>query len=504
MNCGLTYGKEYDCLIDGLGSWYEIKWHPTTRTTVRIWDSLKKFPGTSVKDLGKFVGLPKLDAPHFDKYYPVDYVPSQQEIDYCVRDSEVVSLAIASDLEQGLKRMTLASDCFAWGRDTCLGGRFYRDYFPELSEFADSFVRDGYNGGITYLKPEYEDLELHNIKVYDVNSLYPSVMAFKPLPIGYAHHTFEQPPEDKLYMVKFKTEFRIKQNRFPFIQLKNNLRFQSNEFISYSDGVEEVTMTNVDYNNFKNNYKIVDEFDHEYMWFDSQIGLMKPHVDYWMTKKKEYELQGLPFMRYIAKTMMNGFYGKTGTRIKRANVVPKLDGEKVSYSDRIETTADPVYVPYATFTTAWARDKLINSALRNWKDFVYCDTDSIHCFESDKVDLEIHPTDLGKWKDETSDGAYEYARYIKQKTYCHARPKTVDGKTIKEVSEIRCAGLNITSRSGLTFEQFKYGLKIENANLKMKTVPGGAILMPTDFELVKLEDDFIERFMNEETDRDSS
>lgn len=170
------YGTDYEVIIDGLGSWYEIKWHTDKKHTTKFWDSLKKFPGTSVKMLGKFVNLPKLDAPHFDKYYPKDYIPTDEEIRYCIRDSEVVAKALQTNLDQGFTSITLATDCFKWGRDTCLGGRFYRDYFPLISKEVDDFVRKSYHGGITYLKPEYEDIEINNIKVFDFNSLYPSVM----------------------------------------------------------------------------------------------------------------------------------------------------------------------------------------------------------------------------------------------------------------------------------------------------------------------------------------
>ena len=45
-----------------------------------------------------------------------------------------------------------------------------------MSKDVDDFVRKSYHGGITYLKPEYEDIEINDIKVFDFNSLYPSVM----------------------------------------------------------------------------------------------------------------------------------------------------------------------------------------------------------------------------------------------------------------------------------------------------------------------------------------
>lgn len=500
MKSPYIYGVDYECVIDGLGNWYEIKWHTDRKHTTKFWDSAKKFPGTSVKQLGKWLNLPKLDAPFFDRYYPEDYKPTQEEIDYCVRDSEVIAKAILHDYENGYTKMTLAGDCFFWGKEKCLKGRFYRDYFPELPKSVDEFVRKSYKGGISYLKPEYEDVEIRNIKVFDVNSLYPWVMHDCLLPVGYGTIVDEE-PKDSLYIVKFKAEFYVKQNKFPFLQLKNTPRYLNNEFIEYSNGYEDLYLTSVDYKNFKNNYKIVDEYDHVYMKFDGQTGLLAPHIDYWMAKKKEYEAQGMPFMRYVAKTMMNSFYGKTGTRIVRQNVVPHVEDNKVSYSEKITNECNPIYVPYATFVTSWARDKLINSALKVWKDFVYCDTDSIHCFDSDNIPLDIHPTELGKWKDETIDGAYEYARYIKQKTYCHARPGIKDGIPYKEMVEIRAAGLNVNSRTGIPFEEFKYGLTIKNANLKMKTVPGGAILLPTDWSLDPPEIDVVRSYLSKMEDK---
>ena len=497
MRNNFEYGTDYEVIIDGLASWYEVKWKYDGTHTIKFWDSAKKFPGTSVQSLGEFVNLPKLEKPYFDKYYPIDYKPTEEEIKYCIRDSEVVAKAMLTMLEQGFTSMTMATDCFRYARDKCLNGRYYRDYMPVLDNFTHNFCKQSYKGGISYLKPEYEDIEVNNVKVFDVNSLYPWVMHDCPLPVGYGRYTTEKPSDDKLYIVHFQAEFYVKQNKFPFLQIKNTPRYVNNQFIEYSNGIEDLYLTSVDYKNFKNNYKILDEFDHEYIEFDNEIGLLRPHIDEWMQKKKYYQQQNMEDFRYIAKTMMNGFYGKTSTRTERQNVVPSFDLKKdqVSYANKITSCIEPIYVPYGSFVTSWARDKLINSALSVWKEFIYCDTDSIHCFEMDNYPLDIHPTDLGKWKDETAKGAYEYARYIKQKTYCHARPGIKNGKPIKEIVEIRAAGLNKDSRDGIPFEDFKYGLKIEAGNLKMKVVPGGAILVPTDWELTHDDQEIVMQYL---------
>lgn len=490
---GYVHGKEFEVIIDGLGSWYQIKWfYKSDKHCIKFRDSLKKFPGTSVEDLGRLVGLNKKEKPFFDRYFPEGYQPTDEEIEYCLTDSRVVAKALLSSFEQGFKGMTLATDCFKFGREHCLGhGNLYRNVFPILDPAVDEFCRGAYRGGISYLKPEYTDKEIQNVLVFDVNSLYPWVMHDCPLPYGYGLFVDVQPSDDELYFVSFDCEFLIKTDGFPFIQMKNTPRYMNNEFITMSEGVEHLTLTSVDYKNFKKQYHVFNESNHRYLKFESKVGLLAPHVDYWMAKKKEYEAQGLMFMRYIAKTMMNGFYGKTAMRTTRENVVPRFDEEKdcVSYLDREISEVESVYLPYGAFVTAWARDKLINSAKKVWDKFVYCDTDSIHVIDDGKkIPLDIHPTDLGKWKNETAkDGAYEYARYIKQKTYCHARPSIdKDGNPYKEVVEIRCAGLNNNARSGIRIEDFKFGLKMEGVNKKMKTVSGGCILESCDW---MLEDD---------------
>lgn len=395
-------------------------------------------------------------------------------------------------MNQGYNSMTLASDCFRSARDRCLNGRFYRDLMPQLPNEIDEFCRNAYRGGISYLKPEYEDKEIEHIKVFDVNSLYPWVMHDCPLPVGYGTFVDEQPTDGSLYFVNFKCEFLVKDNRFPFLQLKNNVSFRPNQFVKFSNGEVELCLTSVDYKNFINNYDVYDAHDFTYLKFKSQVGLLAPHVDYWMQKKIEYEQQGMPFMRYIAKTFMNGFYGKTALRPKRLNVIPEIDPEtnQISYSNKEVNETEPIYIPYGAFVTAWARDKLINSALAIWDDFIYCDTDSIHCFERDNYPIDIHPKKLGYWKDETATKSYDYARYIKQKTYCHANLEMVDGKPFKRVVELKAAGLNnnarqdkITGEYKISIDDFKYGLTLEGVNLKTKTVPGGAILDRVDWAL---------------------
>ena len=48
------YELDYDCVVDEMNNWYQIQINDLdTGHSVKIWDSLKKFPGQSVKSLAK-------------------------------------------------------------------------------------------------------------------------------------------------------------------------------------------------------------------------------------------------------------------------------------------------------------------------------------------------------------------------------------------------------------------------------------------------------------------
>ena len=101
----------------------------------------------------------------------------------------------------------------------------------------------------------------------------------------------------------------------------------------------------------------------EYLCFRSKTGVLKDYIDKYMTMKEEATHTGDKAERFIAKRYMNSPYGKFGTRRDRINKIPiGLNQFGTVMYEREQVTANTVYVPYASFVTAWARDNIIRDA----------------------------------------------------------------------------------------------------------------------------------------------
>jgi len=208
-------------------------------------DSLKKLP-FSVRQIAKGFGLAMTKGEiDYDEYRPVGHELTPEEKDYLVRDCMIVAQALKVQFEQGLTRMTNASDSMDSYKKS-IGGNFER-WFPVLPLGLDSIIRKAYRGGYVYLKPEYRNVRGLQGKTYDVNSLYPSIMYEKVLPFGYPVYFEGHPdPDEKypLYLIHFKCTFELKPGHLPMIQLKNNRRFVETEYLTTSRVIEGGHETN--------------------------------------------------------------------------------------------------------------------------------------------------------------------------------------------------------------------------------------------------------------------
>lgn len=470
------YGSDYDCIIDKLNIWYQIR-ILKGRKPIKIWDSSKKYPGLSVDGIAQLYKLEgKKEKPYFDMYRPTDYQPTEEEIEYCLQDSRIIAHAIAMDFEKGYKGMTLSSDAFNEVKSTIGGFKGYRKFMPLLDRNTDFFIRQSYKGGWVYCNPKYQNQEIVNVNVYDVNSLYPYIMYSKPLPIGKPY--YRKPEKDELYIVRFKTEFSLKEGYLPTIQVKNSMRYSETEYLKESIGETELTLTNLDYELFKEHYDVWYEKDHVYMCFKSKIGLLKEYIDRWMEEKYESVKNHQEDRKYIAKRRLNSPYGKTGMRGDRINKIPTEMGTKrIIYTPQL-VEGDTIYVPYATFVCAWARNITISTAQQNYENFVYADTDSVHIIGEPNSNMWIDNLELGAWKHE---GNFELAKYLRAKTYIHA---TKD----KKVIEIKCAGMPDNIKKKIEWDDFQIGHEFYDEEkgiykIQQKSVRGGCILVKLPFKI---------------------
>lgn len=507
--------KTFTTLISDGGQFYSMKiiFEKKGKKTkyVQIYDSLKILP-FSVEQIAKGFNLPiqKLELDYKATREP-GHVLTPDEVDYLRNDVDIVARALKVLFDQGLDKMTQGSNALHDYKRT-VGQKSFERWFPVPDYDYD--VRQSYKGGFTYLNPVYKDVDIGEGLVLDVNSLYPSIMHDKPLPFGdgiYFEGQYQHDSLYNLYVQMFTCQFDLKEGYIPTIQLKHNLAFIPTQYIS-SSGDEEVTMclTSVDLELFFEHYNVYNIEYHSGWKFKSTMGLFTEYIDKWTKVKIESTRNGNKAMRTLAKLMLNALYGKFGLNPNVQSKIPYYDSGVIRYSKGEKEVRQPIYIPVATFITAWARHKTIASAQKVYNMFAYADTDSLHLelklpaelskLSNDELeklttadlqkhgvpipdDFVIDPYALGAWKVESR---FTRARFIRQKSYIEDwnPPETWDNPSLYDpgLLHITCAGMPSQCYKFVNWDNFREGATY-TGKLQPKHVPGGIVLKDTEFTI---------------------
>ena len=494
--------KTFTTLISDTGQFYSIEIFFDTKNKkhinkVTIYDSLKIL-NFSVEQIAKDFNLPirKLEL-DYKTNREIGHVLTQDEIDYIRNDVEIMARALKIMFDEKLTKMTIGSDALSNYKEM---NKNFNKYFPVLPYEIDKDIRKSYKGGFTYLNDVYKEKETKEGIVLDVNSLYPSVMKFEKLPFGeplYFDGKYEDDMLYPLYVQTFSCMFKIKKNKIPTIQIKNNLSFLPNEYIKSSEGdIVTLTLTNIDIELFFDHYDVYEITYHSGWKFRAIKGLFTSYIDYWSEQKINAKKDKNDALYRISKLMLNSLYGKFGLNPDVRGKYPYLDeDEVVRYAMYPKETRNAIYIPVASFITSYARRKTITTS-QSIKDFttnkygidyyIYSDTDSIHLLNIDESELssfvDIDDYRLGAWKLESK---FKRGKYIRQKCYIELG---YDDKL-----NVTIAGLPKKLAPLINFENFNIGFTTENLTdeeikntgkkLTFKHVKGGVLLVDTDFTI---------------------
>lgn len=487
--------NQFSTIISDLNVFYCIKVKFKEEVIISFFDSLKLL-NFSVEEVAKAFNLSikKLEIDYKAKREKGHKI-TDEEKEYLKHDVMIMSLALEKMFEMKITRMTIASNAMNFFKDTISKKRFEEWFKPPL---YDKDLRQAYKGGFTYLNEIYRGKEVKEGIVLDVNSLYPSVMYYSPMPYGEGIYFDGKYVPDKLYNLYIQNitcQFRIKKDMIPTIQIKNNLSFVPTEYLLSSNGESiNLTLTNVDLKLFLEHYDI---YDVSYNWgwkYKSSTKIFKRYIDYWNELKVKATKEGNKPLRTIAKLMLNSLYGKFAASPEGRSKIPYLDNNIVKYklSELEERTA--YYLPISIFITSWARDRTIRSAQAVYHRFIYADTDSLHLEGTDiPENLLISDTELGKWKIEST---FKRGKYLRQKCYIEDVVTPVDEieKFKKENPEclhlvskdsiinIVCAGMPKGCYKNVTWENFDYG-SVFDGKLGVKHTDGGIVLVDTTFTI---------------------
>lgn len=489
----------FSTLISDKGMYYqiEVNWHiqgKKVRKTI-FQDSLKLIP-LSVDAIAKSF---KLDIMKLEIDYsshnamPEGAAISKEESEYIRHDVQIVAHALRFFFDHGLDKMTIGSCAMAEYKKLITKKAFKR-WFPPPK--FDSDIRQSYRGGFTYLNPKFAGRIVGNGIVLDVNSLYPSVMYDSYLPFGtpiYFEGKYEEDEIYPLYTQMFRCQFEIKKGKLPTIQIKHSMFFKGNEYLTSSDDEEVVLCLNsVDMELFLDHY---DVYNLEYIsgWkFKATKGLFVKYIDKWSGEKIKAKEEGNHGMYLIAKLFLNSLYGKFGTNpVVRSKIPFMAEDGSIKYRDADPEEREPIYIAMASFITSNARYKTISAAQKIMDDyaagkskiqFIYADTDSLHCVSDDfsiPEGLEISDTDLGAWKFESK---FCKGKFLRQKCYIEMSTEDLKSDAPEYALKVTVAGMPKSCHDQVNFHNFRFGATY-TGKLQPKNVPGGVILKSIDYTI---------------------
>lgn len=487
----------FTTLISDKGVWYTMKICHAKKGKARICttiiDSLKIL-NFKVEQIAEAFNLPiKKLSIDYDQYREPGHQLTEDETAYIINDVRIVAMALHTLFREGLTKMTQGSNAMKDYQDT-IGITKFREWFPILSYDIDLYIRQSYKGGFTYLSPRFKNKIIGNGCVFDVNSLYPSQMRYRLLPYGepvYFNGEYQENIGYPLYVQKVECIFKLKPKHIPTIQIKHNLRFVETEYLTSSDGdIVTLYLTSIDLKLFKEHYDIsYINYVGGYM-FRAREGMFDEYIDKWMAVKKQSTIDGNSAMRTLAKLMLNALYGKFGLRIDCQSKYPYMNEEGlVKFKLGEPEEREPVYIPMASFITAWARYTTITAAQKVYDRFIYADTDSLHLTGHDIPEgLEVDATKLGAWDYEMQ---FDRAKYLRQKTYMeHPCSKSAESYKRKQPDlyetcngwKITCAGMPKSCYQYVTLDNFKPGQSFQG-KLAPKQLKGGVWLAPIEFTI---------------------
>lgn len=466
----------FSTLIGDMGEFYQMKINFQSNCQVTFYDSLKLIP-ISVRDIAKAFNLPiQKEVIDYNNY---DITP--EKLSYVHNDVRIVAMALKHFRDSGHTRMTIGSNSYHSFMDE------YGDktLFPRLSREWIEDWRGAYRGGRTQVNPKFQNKIVHGVHRYDINSMYPSIMANCYLPYGYPID-IKKPSGYRFEVYEVLIHFKLKEGHLPCLLKSGSLFAKAGDtYYTQTESPVTIKITNIDLELVKKHYNIYVLQYLRGVAFKTYRYYFKPWVEEHYRQKQET----VGGMRLVHKLTLNSLYGKFGSKPMGRNKIPYLDEDgALAYTLSEEHEMGQYYLPVALAIVSWAH-KLIDDAITitGLDFFVYCDTDSVHTLGSLPADM-VDNKELGKFKLE---GTEDTAKYIRQKTYIYYQ----DGKW-----ELTCAGMPLSVKEYLLREHgadiinvFSVGLHVDensphitynDMKLRPVHVPGGTILKPVPFSLL--------------------
>lgn len=396
----------------------KVKNSDGTKTEKKTFESCIEFRDSfvlfqcSLKKLGQFVGLEKIEH---DKNFSNE--PSDEDIEYCIRDCEIVLLALKKmaefhgsifGTETKIEELPPTTASFAFKvfkhKNSIYDTKREKLVCPWILDndfYNNLFLEQFYFGGrVELFKSEF----VENVSYYDINSLYPYVMV---------SFNFHAPP----YRIELFNESDLHDNRVVGFFAEIDERNESVPLVPchHEKGLYFPAMVKKSFI-FKEEYDYLKsrnvpiKIEKTLFSFNNPCNPFQYLMEFYELKNKKDS------MSYFYKILMNSTYGRFGIDNEKEDITIK----RIEDTDLLKENAEPLenelegYVKIhnsklimferntliASKITAMARlelTKWIHKLLENNVPVYYCDTDSIVTTENDILPIG---TRLGQFKKE--------------------------------------------------------------------------------------------------------
>lgn len=328
----------------------------------------------------------------------------------------------------------------------------YKNYVEKilyrLNKSQYNFCYCALFGGVNVLEKSKAKKIIKNVSVYDVNSMYPAMMMNKLLPYRepvYYTGEYKYDKNFELYVQHIKVDFNLKKDGVAFLNLNKNYYIDvvDNNLLSSGGRLIDLYLTNIDLKNFFENYTVNEIYYIDGLKFRATKKICK---DYIKKIYREKEKEKNPAIKKFLKSLLNLIYGKMATKPTINKKGIKLEKNKVKFYllDKIKTKT--IYIPFAVFITAYARDLILEKIKKYKKNFIYCDTDSLHL-----INTKIKTSNkIGELKCEEKNAR---AIYLQNKLYLIKEKN-------KQTKKVICGACEEVKEK-INFKNFKKGKKIE-------------------------------------------
>lgn len=411
--------SSFKTFINSKEQWGRLDWYPKglkpkrakndRRPHVIFCDSTAHI-NIKLSELGELIGRPKLKMREEDysKCRLINYSPTPEEIAYVTRDVEILS-KILDKIDWKVSSLPLSAGLiFIDGLPQFKDSRRRRAskwrtdvkfdaWFPDLGKEADLILRRGYHGGLCKVKKSIRGRLVEGPgRVYDINSLYPTILLNENLPVGEPiFYEANGLPPDGLWIAEILASFSLKPDGEPCL-------IDENSRIRESGSVVRLIMTSVEYELYT---EIYDFHLLDVGWcfqFRGKTGLFENYVNLFRGRKEASPPGSVS--RVQAKQYLNRLVGKFGYRSKPTRKSIRLDGDQ--WVEYVPFTPHPNpratmhgYLPLAMFVNAYGRARMTRAIKLAGERFLYCDTDSLHVLGDYPIEeLDIHDSRFGAWK----------------------------------------------------------------------------------------------------------